>query len=613
MRSWLPLAVLVVLAACDDGGSDSISIPPAPPWGNFRHDILNSGATGLIDSNTGCVSNPIDLDGTTLSTPTIDLNGNILIGTRMGLMAFDPNCFVQNAPCSPSPTPSMRCPIWTLSECILPCEPPGCTEPMTVPVDAISTSPTVTAGGTIIFATTPVDGRPGRVFAVQEQGSGPPTCTWVYPLPEDDPNASRSSAVAQINAIDLTLASAFIGGDGGVVRALNADGTVRWEFQTRSTAHITSTPALDGSNNLYVTAADGSVTAIDLTGREEWRVVIGNSPGAPFDAACCHDPTAAGCNDPAATARCFQPSAAIGESVYALGSGGSLFAISSNGINRWQFRPARPVTASPAFGQLVFNVGAINEIDTVVYAVDPEGTAYAVRDATGTALQLQRCSDNVDEDCRIDSCAPPQTCNSSDVCGTATSGPSCTPDSCLPTGMCLLRGRCRDTPATACFLNTCLLEDGECNPTTALCSISGRPCLIETCPPGGGTCNSETNTCTGSGTPCLTRQCGPGEDLCVRVRDFAVGGVAKTVTTSPVLTSDPFVIIGTADGQVCARWLDGSIPGSDRTPAPDSNWIDGSGCVDLDADAADPTLSSPIIGPTGAIYVTTRAGLYEIQ
>jgi outer membrane protein assembly factor BamB len=622
MRSWLLLGVLVALAACDSGGSSGPALPPVPPWGNFRHDVLNSAASGTLDNTMGCVSNPIDLGGTTLSTPTIDLSGNILIGTKKGLQAYDPNCFAfpANAPCTSNPASSDHCPIWTLSECQLSCQPEGCTPPDPIPIGSISNSPTVTAGDTIVFSTDPTDSEPGRVFSVTEQGNDPPVCNWVYPLPApgEENVVSRSSAVVQINASDFTLATAVVGGADGVLRALNADGSVRWEFATGSSEPITGTPALDPTNTAYIVSPDGVVAAINFAGGVTWLAQVGMPPGVPPPVGCAGDPTA--------TAGCFQASVGVGPSIYALGSGGSLFAITPGGTRKWQsILPAVPVTASPAFGQFVFNVGALNAIDTIIYLVDPQGTAYPIRDATGMRLQIQRCSDDITEDCRIDSCPPGLTCSSSNVCTSAT-GPTtmaCSQDTCLPTGVCLVRGRCNDPLQTPCFVNSCEPggepDAGMCasDSMPPLCTASKKPCLPapDTCPDDA--CNSATNTCTGSDAFCLSIQC-PSGGVCQTVDSFSVAGTNTVqVATSPALSADPFVVIGTADGRVCASWLDGSMPSNElssppTTPTPNP-WNEGGGCVDLGPNRNRPTLSSPIIGPNGTIYVTTADGLYKIQ
>ena len=82
------------------------------------------------------------------------------------------------------------------------------------------------------------------------------------------------------------------------------------------------------------------------------------------------------------------------------------------------------------------------------------------------------------------------------------------------------------------------------------------------------------------------------------------------VQTSPVVSGDLFIVIGTADGQVCARAQDDTVPNDEAANNP---WLDGFGCVDLDPEDDSPTLSSPIIGTNGRIYVTTAAGLYVIE
>jgi outer membrane protein assembly factor BamB len=133
------------------------------------------------------------------------------------------------------------------------------------------------------------------------------------------------------------------------------------------------------------------------------------------------------------------------------------------------------------------------------------------------------------------------------------------------------------------------------------------------CPPDKGTCDEATNLCcvgdTCSDTKCTADTCDADtEGTCestpalVPVTDEAV-----RVETSPALSGDLFVIVGTTDGRVCARNLDTTVPGDDDDAA--NPWL--SGCIAL-GDGR-PVRSSPSIGPGGAIHVTTDSGLYIIK
>jgi hypothetical protein len=116
-----------------------------------------------------------------------------------------------------------------------------------------------------------------------------------------------------------------------------------------------------------------------------------------------------------------------------------------------------------------------------------------------------------------------------------------------------------------------------------------------------GRCSNDRNqVCIVSDDTC--------DGSCEPLDGFFVAGEPVEIETSPVLSGDPFVVIGTPDGRVCARGLEGTVPGQAQTP-PTAPWADG--CIELPNDQ--PTRSTPIIGPNGQIYVTTDDGLYAIQ
>lgn len=515
MRSRLVLGLAVVLAACSGGGGSSTIVLPSPPWGNFRQNNSNAGASSLINTNTGTVSLPIpivDAEGnalTTLSTPTIDLSGNVLIATQDGIRAYAPGCFV--FPPAPAPTPAGQCPLWTFTACTPPCSNPPCASPTPVTVGSVSASPSVTAGGTVVVGSDGDDGQPGHLFAFQEQGTSV-TCLWVYP-PIDRAGASfttKSSAATVINS-DLTLAGAFVGGDDGQLLALNPDGSVRWSYE--SEGPITSSPALDANTILYITTQDGRLAAINFAGQQvaQFPFPIGSPPDEPF-----------------------QPSPATNTTTtYAIGAAGTVYGINPNGTQKWSPPVTLPLppSGSPAFLTQSFNVGPTLTFDTIVYVVDVEGTAYGLRDVNGRVVQVQRC---------------------------------------LPS-----------SPTLDCMTDSCLPND-KCNTATNLCTISGVACTPDSCTTTGDTC-----------------QVSPGIKL--------IPETPVAITTSPAVSGDPFVVVGTTDGQVCARNLDGTVPGQDLTTT--SGWETGNGCVQL----PDATKSSPIIGLNGVIYVTTDKALYAIQ
>lgn len=514
MRSRLALCLAVVLAACSGGGSSGPTVP-AVPWANFRHDNSNSALSGTIQRNDGNVELlfPATAGMITLSTPAIDRNGNLLLGTENGVMSLDPNGNVRWAfeGYSTADPPCDACTLGT----------PGC-----LPVGRVTASPTVSPGNTIIFGT---DGANGRLFALQEQ-SFDVDCNWIFPAADAPGVGFRSSAAVLINTLDLSLQSVFVGADDGLLRGLNADGTVRWSVATAGP--ITASPTLDGNLNTYVTTADGVIPAVTFSGAPFPNPI---SIGRPTDAP-------------------FQPSPAVSISLYAVGSGGSLFAITPPAQRKWQFTPPATsvIKGSPAFVGQSFSQQGETIFDTIVYVVDTQGVAFGVRDSSGMLLQLQRCSDDLTQDCRADACVPDGTCGNNNRCSNDNTL-TCSPDSCGDNGDCTVLPFC-DNPAqsTGC-----------------------------------------ANTITIPSAP------------------------ATTIPASPVLSGDLFVVVGTSDGRVCARTLDNLVPGQ-TLDSQTETWRDGQGCITLDpsVDPGSPeaaTRSSPIIGQNGRIYVTTDAGLWVIE
>ncbi len=72
------------------------------------------------------------------------------------------------------------------------------------------------------------------------------------------------------------------------------------------------------------------------------------------------------------------------------------------------------------------------------------------------------------------------------------------------------------------------------------------------------------------------------------------------VESSPAIAGDLFAVVGSADGRLCARALDGTVPD-------DPAWQ--SGCINV---GNGNPLSSPVIDRDGNIYVTSNGVLYAI-
>jgi outer membrane protein assembly factor BamB len=517
MRLCLALALCLLLSACSSDDSGPPTTVPSLPWGLFRHDSNNTGSGNSITENRGEVTLVASsLGGVGLSSPTVDRDSNVYLGTRSGVISVDREGKTR----------------WQLATCA----PEG---GVALPIGSISSTLNVQAGGAIVFGSDASTGERGAIFYVKEENKDV-TCQWAFETTSELARSGiRSSAQVQIDPSDLSLLSAFIGSDNGYLQAINGIGTPRWTFPNGAGGGpITSTPAVGINSATYVTTPEGLLLGVDSAGRRlqgnGWPFPIGVPPAAPL-----------------------QQSASVDVSVYAIGAGSALYAINPDGSLKWQYLPQADVLGSQAFISQSVDEGSMTLFDTIVYIVDRNGTLYGIRDSTGQPMVTQRCSDDVERSCRFDSC---------EIAGSECKNNKCD------------IGECSDDPTT-----TCMNDDD--------------------CPEGTGTCDR---------MDCTPDSCkSDNKGMC----ELTYPGVlpltteAITVETSPVVSGDLFAIVGTADGRVCARALDTTVPGDMDNP--DNPWILGNGCIEL-GDGL-PVLSSPAIGPHSRIYVTTATGLYVIE
>lgn len=517
MRLRLTLALCLLLSACSSDDSGPPTTVPSLPWGLFRHDSNNTGSGNSITENRGEVTLVASIPGGVgWSTPSVDRDSNVYLGTRNGIISVD----------------RLGATRWQLTTCA-PEDGPA------LPIGPVSSSLNVQAGGTIVFGSDPSDSDRGAIFYVNEQNRDV-TCEWTFEPPSGlARSGSRGSAQVQIDPTDLSLLSVFIGANNGFLQAINGIGTPRWTFPSGgASGPITSTPAVAINSATYVTTPDGLLLGVDSAGRKlqgnGWPFPIGIPPAAPL-----------------------QQSASVDVSVYAIGAGSALYAINPDGSLKWQYSPQADVLGTQAFISQSVDEGSITLFDTIVYIVDRNGTLYGIRDSTGQPMVTQRCSGDIERSCRTDSCE--------------IEGSECRNNRCTI-------GECSDDPDITC------MDDDDC-------------------PEGTGTC--DRMECTPDS--CKSDNKGVCEQTYPGVLPLTTEAVP--VETSPVVSGDLFAIVGTADGRVCARGLDTTVPGDKDNP--NNPWIVGNGCIEL-GDGL-PVLSSPAIGPHSRIYVTTATGLYVIE
>jgi hypothetical protein len=263
------------------------------------------------------------------------------------------------------------------------------------------------------------------------------------------------------------------------------------------------------------------------------------------------------------------------------GGGGSIFAYNPDGTRKWQFETRSRVLGSPAFvNQFVTELVDGEEetrLETVVRVVDENGIMYGIVDRNGKEFNARLCSETTDVDCSsILDCTGNQTCDLISECtGTddrCISDEGCTTDqTCDSTGVMRCSGTDRDR---SCF------DDSDCavQETCILirrCAVSQERCILDSDCPEDQTCDSSVRVTTES--------------------------VVLPMTSSPVLSTDLYGVVGSEDGRLCARRLDETVP-------EDEIWQ--TGCITI---APGKPLSSPVIDLDGRIYVTSDEKLYAID
>lgn len=388
---WVHLLLALVGAAivwsCSSGGGGGST--PTVPWSTFQANSLRSGiSTGLVGTNAGTATRlfQVSTGRPTLSSPVIGRFG-IVIGTTTGVLAlttrgeFRWSFESYSRKCLRSATACHSDDQCTAGDTCGGCTVCAAGTPGCISVGPINGSPSVAASGDIVVGT-----EGGQVFGLVDDGkSNMVTCVWVAHAEDQTFGPVRSSPGIVINTSDATISAASLGTDKGFLVALNGlSGDQIWRFPPGdSLGAITSSPALAGNGTSFITAPDGSLRAISSTGVQLWQAQVGTSV-SDVD---------------------FLPSPAFGPSVYATGPDGDagvIVAVTVNGTVKWRVPTDAPVLGSPIYGQRTVTVVATpsatpgppptptptppTTFDTVVYAIDTNGTLYGVRDQTGQLI-----------------------------------------------------------------------------------------------------------------------------------------------------------------------------------------------------------------------------------
>ncbi len=392
---------------------------------------------------------------------------------------------------------------WRLDECVL--------ENEIISLGSVATSPAISADGRDLIL-----GSDTHVFLLREaeEGNDLPACLFAFPV------GSRSSALPVVEGFDFRLLWFATGTDSGRLTAINVDGLRRWSFpDVAFDSPVTGTPAAFNGGFVFV-GPDGVLYNVDPSGRLRWSERIGEpySDASPVSAA---------------------PAAVILNDIYALSAAGEIVAVSPNGNRVWTYASSddSPIIADLIASPLTTS-GAGNLRENVIFAVDESGTLHGVGSETG---ELVRFCDSRNEACRPSTCPGEAECTEVQFCSDAQETIVCSSDDDCPQGS---QGSC--TGGTRCSesMRRCS-SDEECEMANeGIC--------------GNFFCANATSTA------CIRDTCFTNDDDSSRCTRPALhpldSDVELDVTAAPVLATDSFVVAATADGRVCARRLDGTVP-----------------------------------------------------
>ena len=310
-----PGTYTVSLTVTNAAGSDSlikseyVIVYPAP-WPMLHHDVKHTGQGDYPGSQELSLKWSRPTEGAiSRSSPTVSGDGTIYIASNNGeLYVLNPEGIV----------------LWSYP----------------------------TKGGTGFSAVTGTDGTiyvsfTDGVHAIHPSG----VQKWSY-LTE------RSVCSSPVIGDDGTI---YFGCYGGMLYALNSDGTLRWHYDTGDALYC-SAPALGEDGTLYVSASDGSLAdvgdsnafdgglhAVDSSGELKWKYDTGSAIVA-------------------------SPAIGADGTIYVCSTDGTLYALDPSGLStlKWSYTAGGGIHSSPAVGaDGTIYVGAS---DGNLYAIDGDGT-----------------------------------------------------------------------------------------------------------------------------------------------------------------------------------------------------------------------------------------------
>jgi len=328
------LPFIITLAVIMQSGSINAL---AHPWPMFQHDNAHrGGALSAGPDSMGPAAFKADIGDITEGAPVVASDGTIYVGNHSGkLLAFDPAGALKWAyPTlgvirgAPLIAPDGTVYVGSKDGGLYAVNPDGTLKWVYFTKNVISSSPTLSNDNATIYVGTYRKG----VFAVGIDG----VLKWRAPL--DMIISAPSPTVAPDGTI-------YIGGygavHGGVMFALNVDGSVKWRITTPGPIRSTVSLALGGT--LYFGSRDGRFYALNPDSTVRWT----------FDA-----------GDEIRASSAVDP---IGGTIYFGSYDKNLYALNPDGTLKWSFATNGYIEASP-----------IVDSRGIVYVKPHSGSLYAI-------------------------------------------------------------------------------------------------------------------------------------------------------------------------------------------------------------------------------------------
>ncbi|NPV88063.1 PQQ-binding-like beta-propeller repeat protein [Coprothermobacteraceae bacterium] len=329
-------------------------------WPMFLHDAKHTGISQFtVTSSTGGVVFSPPTGEKFLSSPVIDDEGRILIGTDQGnFYAISP--YIGSG--------GMLTIDWTFK-----------------PTEKVIFESTAAIDRYDNIYVGAIDGKKGIFFKLSSTG----TRLWSF---DDGGNLGPVESSAVIGPDDTI----YFGSDNGYLYALTSTGSLKWKYQTGG--YVKSSPALSDDGTIYVGSYGGYLYAIRPNGTLKWRQLLGQIYSSPVIGP---DGTIyVGClNDSVYAVRDLGTTATIlwsyttgndiyaspvlspdGSTVYVVSRDNWLYALrASNGTLKWKYYTAAAVDSTPVLdkdGRIFLAKGGLTGSDKYLIALSDAGTTY---------------------------------------------------------------------------------------------------------------------------------------------------------------------------------------------------------------------------------------------